>query len=109
MKIKAVHDHRANKTWLVRLVEQGDAHGRGNVLTHQEREPLVEFFDPKYPHTDLGQFVSSYYLSTLLASRNDGLMLDTGSPSWQLSAQAFADVQQWLKTAHNTDLEALAA
>ena len=41
----------------VRIVRAGDRYGRDNCLTHDKDEPLVEFYDSRYPHTEYGQFV----------------------------------------------------
>jgi hypothetical protein len=73
----------------VRLVAKGDAYGRESCVTHQEDDPLVEFYDAKQdkgrfgPH---GQFVSRYYCGTILA--NDypqGLNLQGGVWEWSIS------------------------
>lgn len=77
----------------VRIVFKDDAYGLNNCLTHDKLDPLVEFYDTRYEHTKLGQFVSRYYASTLLESNNDGLLMDTGSPDWVLSSKAFNRVR----------------
>lgn len=96
--IKVVFDASTRVTWLVRLVLEGQSYGRG--LVHDKAEPMVEFFDTRYPMTDLGQFVSRYYLSTFLQACEDPgvFCLDTGSPDWSLSAKALTDVYAWLKS-----------
>tara|TARA_R110000868_G_scaffold171727_1_gene407492 strand:+ start:56 stop:337 length:282 start_codon:yes stop_codon:yes gene_type:complete len=75
-----------------RLIRKGDRYGRNDVLTHDKAEPVIEFYDPRYPHTALGQFVSSYYVSTFLGV-NSGLMLHGGVPAWTMSPQQVIDVQ----------------
>lgn len=97
LPIKVVFDASTRVTWLIRLVLQGQTYGRGVV--HDKPEPLVEFFDTRHPVTALGQFVSRYYLSTLLdACEDPGVFcLDTGSRDWSLSAKALSDVYAWLK------------
>ena len=50
----------------VRIVRQGDRHGLNDCLTHNEARPLVEFYDASSSATPRGQFITSYYLSTLL-------------------------------------------
>ncbi len=96
-----VTDPESNLTWLVRFVFLGDTYGRDLCLTHKSVDPLVEFYDTRYPHTqdengeDLGQFVSRYYLTTLRASRysdNQGINLDGGVAEWAISAAAMAEV-----------------
>lgn len=64
---------------------------------------LVEFYDGRYQHTKHGQFVSRYYLSTLLgrdpySSRvTGGLSLCGGEASWQLDAASMQLVVAWLE------------
>lgn len=97
MKIKIFQDPRTQMTWALRLLFAGDTYGANDALT-VTGEPLVEVFDTRFPHTDLGQFVSRYYASTLLESNNEmqGLNLCGGVPSWHLSGPGFAVVREWL-------------
>lgn len=86
---------------LVRLVIKGDHYGKGGLLTHDGDMPLVEFFDNDFDHEPwLGiraQFVSRYYISTLLESDPyRGLCLDGGVPKWTLSAEEMREVRSWL-------------
>lgn len=97
MNIKIIRDSVTNLTWALRLVQFGDNYGRNDQLVHDKAEPMVEFFDTRYSHEPLGQFVSRYYLSTLLDREADvGLNLDGGVPSWSVSAAAMNVVYQWL-------------
>lgn len=68
-----------------------------NVLVVHQDNPLVEFYDSRYPHTEFGQFVSRYYVSTILESGDKGLCLDCGIPDWSISAKDMAAVRDWLK------------
>lgn len=98
MNIKIIRDAVTNLTWALRLVQFGDNYGRNDQLVHDQAEPMVEFFDTRYTHEPLGQFVSRYYLSTLLDRQADvGLSLDGGVPSWSVSAEAMNVVYQWLR------------
>lgn len=114
-----VHEEANQFTWIVRLVWPGDHCGAGfgrplqeskasvsveqgartyGDLVHDAKEPSVEFFDPRYPFSNLGQFVSSYLASTLVEKPYDrGLLLDTGSPDWVVSPQAMEQVRSWLR------------
>lgn len=97
MKIKIILDEVSNMTWAIRLVEKGDGYGLNDQLVHNKDEPLVEFFDTRHPHTDLGQFVSRYNLSTLLDRSGDtGLDLYGGVPSWKVYDKAMKQLTQWL-------------
>ena len=41
------------------LIKRGEKYGLNNCVTHNETEPLIEFYDPRH-------FVRRYYLSTIL-------------------------------------------
>ena len=56
---------------------------------------LVSFFDGRYEHTDYGQFVSSYYIETLLET-DGGLDLCGHEPSWKISASAMNRIRKYL-------------
>lgn len=99
MKIKVLLDEATRLTWAIRVIEQGDHYGLEDCLTHDKVEPLVEFFDTRYPHTDLGQFVSRYSLGTMLGAKSSlqaGLCLYGGVPEWAISARCFKAVHAWL-------------
>lgn len=83
----------------VRLVEAGDRYGRDFCLTH-EYEPsdidkaMVEFYDARFLHTKFGQFVSRYYVSTLLepyeyldGDEEAGLDLMGYEPAWKVDGK----------------------
>jgi hypothetical protein len=87
----------------VRILNKGDKYGREFCLTHDEDKPIVEFYDRRYPHTEFGQFVSRYYVSTLLEDPTGGLCLDGGNPnSWTVSADDMALVRAYLRAATDT-------
>jgi len=87
----------------VRVVNKGDKYGRDFVLTHNEDKPLVEFYDSRYPHTEFGQFVSRYYVETILGedkwgSGEGGLILDGGNrDQWTVSNHHMDIVRAYLK------------
>lgn len=87
----------------MRVVGEGDRYGQNMALTHDDRDPLVEFYDRRWDHDQdpegmkLGQFVSRYRLSTLLEPGRDGktvfetgLMLDGGN-AWRVGLQGMRD------------------
>jgi hypothetical protein len=80
-------------TFAVVLVPPGAAYGREDCLTNDSGKTMVEFYDIRYPHTEHGQFVTRYYVSTLLEdrSRSRGLCLDGGIPAWSLDPRAFGE------------------
>ena len=91
--------------WNVRIVKTGDKYGRDMCLTN-DKAPMVEFYDVRYPHTQYGQFVSRYYISTILSQDSrggeysNGLCLDGRVPAWHVSAEDMAQVVTFLKE-HN--------
>ena len=58
--------------------------------------PMIEFWDARYDHDAEyhAQFVQRYYVDTLAGTcgRATGLLLDTGSPDWTLSANDLSGV-----------------
>lgn len=76
------------------LVRKGERYGLKNVLVC-EGEALVEIYDARYTGADftpLGQFVTRYFVSTLLKDdfvHEHGLNLCGHEPSWQLDKVAF--------------------
>ena len=82
----------------VRIVRKGDTYGRNNCLTNDDDRSLVEFYDTRYAHTPLGQFVSRYFAFTLLERAGEyvGLNLDGGVPDWTIDADAMDQVRSWL-------------
>jgi len=86
--------------WTIRIVEVGQSHGRNDCLIN-DKQTLVEFYDntqSKKDFGELGQMVSSYYLTTLVNNdsfnnvlqfdrKNYGLDLCGYEPSWKASAE----------------------
>ena len=78
--------------WTVRVVQKGDAYGRDDCLRHEEDRPMIEFYDASQDPEKFGprgQFVSRYYLSTLIKDPEhySGLDLQGDVPSWFLDGQ----------------------
>lgn len=80
----------------VRMLRSGDRYGLNDGLLYDNAEPSVEFYDAAQSPEKFGlrgQFVSRYLASTLVThSSYEGLLLDTGSPTWVVSAQAMRRV-----------------
>ena len=90
--------------WNVRIVNTGDNYGL-NMCLLNVKAPMVEFYDGRYPHVHApyGQFVSRYYISTILnANLSNGLCLDGRIPAWNVSAEDMAQVITFLKE-HNAN------
>ena len=86
------------RVFALRVVNQGDAYGRNGCMTHDEAAPMVEFYDTIYAGEDpdtftghLGQFVTRYYVSTLMdTDPTRGLQLDGGVAVWTVTADSLA-------------------
>jgi hypothetical protein len=80
------------------LIQKGDRYGYNDCLVHQEDEPMVEFYDARYagkPEYDpYGQFVTRYYVKTLLTDRTPerGLDLLGHEPVWKVDGMAMEKV-----------------
>lgn len=81
----------------IRVVERGDAYGRDFALTYEKSEPMVEVYDLRYMHTEYGQFITSYYVNTLLYL-NEGSVLDLVGyePDWYLTAYGVHEMKKKL-------------
>lgn len=76
----------------IKVIQTGDHYGRNDCLIHDKPIPMVEFYDARYagkPGFDPeGQFVSRYYLSTLMAcDPATGINLCCYEPDWQVNAE----------------------
>lgn len=73
--------------------------------------PMVEIFDTRYDHTDYGQFVTTYFVGTMLGDFGAyegnqgvwprGLDLHGGVDSWKLSADNMTSMVKWLRELDN--------
>lgn len=81
-----------------RIIEQGDKYGLNDCLVNRNADPIIQFFDRRFNHSENGQFVSSYYMATLLNQEtNNGLCLQGGVPDWNISAASMDAVVSWLE------------
>jgi hypothetical protein len=79
----------------VRIVNRGERYGLRSI-TNEGPEPLVEFYDRRWDHTEHGQFVTRYYASTLLGHLG-GLCLDGGVGGWSVDAASMANVREFVR------------
>jgi len=92
----------------VKVVRKGDRYGLNGCLEHKDADPLVEFYDAEFANKRgfdyRGQFVSRYYLSTLLThlSCGCGLCLEGSVPKWGISS---LNVQEAVQFANNYIME----
>ena len=108
----------AIKNWMVRIVKKGQPYGQNYCLTHEEDEPLIEFYSlgdyrlpdegnlkvdeqkrqeyrEKFP---IGQFVTRYYLKEIMNHRlGVGLNLYGSEPKWTLYSDSFLQIYGWLE------------
>jgi hypothetical protein len=88
-------------TFTVTVVFPGDSYGLHFCLVN-EKETMIEFYDSRYPHTEFGQFVARYYLSTLMHDRHwdRGLCLHGGVPGWEIDGstmlRTMKSISDWL-------------
>lgn len=87
-------------TFNVRHVKPGDRYGRDLCLINKDND-LIEFYDARFPHTPLGQFVSRYNLDTLMEDgekwRSQGLCLDMDIPDWNVSVEGMTQVYEAMR------------
>lgn len=87
--------------FVARLVKPGDKLGQHD--SYCVNEPQVHIYDSRYNHNShlgfVGQFVSGYYVATLLQDEDypHGLCLDGGTQEWQLSKDNMHTLIEWLK------------
>lgn len=91
----------AGRRWRVQIVFDKLAGGtsydaRGRVLA-EKPQPIVEFYD--LAHGEKGQFVSSYFASTLV-DRNPGVGLDLygGEPAWEIDGDTMDHIMIWVRS-----------
>lgn len=116
----AVITSRTGRRFLVRILRAGDRYGLDDCLTWADGgrlspssdvdRPGVEFYDLTYANTTRpdgeiafgprGQFVSRYYVDTLLGNDRNGafgLDLHGGIDVWKIDAAAMTVVRAWLR------------
>ena len=102
-----LHDNSPFAPMNAVLVMPGQTYGRDDRLTNDGDEPLLEFYDARFPHTPNGQFVSRYYLSTL-SDRQDrpnpgGLDLQGDVATWSVTSESMERAVDFAeKTANRT-------
>ena len=97
------------RAFTIRMVYQGDSYGLDNCLTHDETDPLVEFYDATYAGDDrfdpLGQFVTSYNARVLLGEweyfgprvPGQGLDLMGHEPVWKIDGDTMREVEAFIR------------
>lgn len=88
-------------TFRVLYLPDGTSPNFPHMTSHGE--PIVEFYDLRYQHTPDGQFITRYYLSTLMVNWPPGLDLDAGIEFWTVDALSMDRVMGWLLSQHYAD------
>jgi len=92
----------------VRLVKKGERYGLvkdgAPCLVHKNKDPLVEFYDARYPiDGEIGQFVARYDRAMLTEDaevlQKRGLCLHGGVPDWSIDGACMVMVLRALKKA----------
>ncbi|KZX85192.1 hypothetical protein A3715_17335 [Oleiphilus sp. HI0009] len=88
----------------VRIVRKDDLYGLNFCLKHTEDEAFIEFYDKRFkednrgPDARIGQFISRYYLGTLLDECNgSGLCLAGGVKEWNVDKADISLILKWAK------------
>jgi hypothetical protein len=104
--------NNSDRKFTVRIVDYGDKYGRDMCLTHESGDydfgPMIEFYDATYDFdkdvdgTPLGQFVSRYYVETLIDRHDEtvGLNLCGHEPAWRLDADSYNKVLEFATRAY---------
>lgn len=106
-----VTNSRTGIVFNVRIVEPGQLYGRDNCLVNDTGRNKIEFYDTRYKFDAdtngnmMGQFVSRYYLETILKDMfnpqtnkyQNGLLMDGGTPNWSLDSRALVDLKKSLE------------
>ena len=86
--------------WNIKVVPPSDDSRRKTGHADLDADSIVQFYDnrqSKEVFGEDGQFVSSYYLQTLLEHKGGGLCLDGGVPAWTVGANDYAFIMKCLK------------
>jgi len=92
--------NKAGIPFNIRIVEKGMRYGLKDCLLCKGNEPLVEFYDARYRFWEYGQFVSRYYLHTLLEDKSilqRGLCLYGGEPEWNIDDKTISVIMIYLE------------
>ena len=91
MKTKLFNDEGSKIK--VCLIKRGEKYGLNNCVTHNETEPLIEFYDPRH-------FVRRYYLSTILEIEpGQGLCLEGNRYGYlAIEGDCLDKVKKWVKS-----------
>lgn len=81
------------------LLDAGEDNPNYPAATCKDKA-IAEFYDGRYPHTPDGQFISRYYVETLMENRDRhtyGLDLMGYEDDWKIDGRTFGLVLNWLE------------
>ena len=91
-KIAKFIDNERSQPWTIRIVEEGDKYGRDDCLTYENL-----FDEQASDGTMMGQFVSRYYISTIMDGKGGGMNLMGYEPKWQIESLAMDSVRDYIQ------------
>lgn len=87
--------------WKIRVVKKNERHGLNYKIVNNSADSIIEFYDMTQDEEafPIGQFVSSYFWSTLSKQEfKAGLSLYGDVKSWTLTAESVNEIINWLKS-----------
>lgn len=96
IKVLQVTNEDTGVKFNVRLLEQGEAWGADDKLRYEEEEPAIEFYDARYPHTILGQFITRYNIRSIAEHRGE-LLLYADVKAWRITRANIEEIVDWLE------------
>jgi len=66
---------------------------------------MVEFYDKRFPFSEYGQLISSYYASSVLDVPMKALTLELWSdvPVWHIPANYMLEIREWIESVTKSD------
>lgn len=78
-----------------KLIKVGDKYGATNSLIN-DKEDMIEFYDYRHKHTNHGQFITRYYISTMGEHLDDsdhaGLDLYGSVEAWTIDFDTLCNI-----------------
>ncbi len=96
MKMLLAVNGVSGAAFAVRHVPTGERYGL-NLSLVNEGPAMQEFYDTRYPHTELGQFVTRYRVDTL-REHEGGLDLVGDVRAWRVTAEGMKALRKVIQT-----------
>jgi hypothetical protein len=89
------------RPFAAKILRKGDAYGLNDCLVWQNDHIGVEFYDFSYSNVESfgywGQYMSRYFVESILDVENQGLCLEGCIPEWNINSSEMLKVRVWLK------------